>query len=122
VPGSPEGDGSDVIFKAVKAGQVVTLNVLSFTGSMDLLADQVAHAFENLSDLSPTGPMTSIGSYTGVLDGTTGAVSTVAGEGAKLLSVAPVFAPDPTATPGIAGCVMHRVRKGCDRQYRRCGQ
>jgi flagellin-like hook-associated protein FlgL len=50
--------------------------------------------------------MTSIGSYTGVLDGTTGAVSTVAGEGAKLLAVATAIAADTTATSGIAGSVM----------------
>jgi flagellin len=106
LPEAPTVDGGDVTFKALKAGQVVTLNGLSFTASMDLLADQVAHAFENLTDLSTTGPMTSVGSYTGILDGTTGAVSTVAGEGAKLLNVATVVAPDTSAVPGIAGSVM----------------
>ncbi len=106
LPEAPIIDGSEVTFQALKAGQVVTLNGLSFTASMDLLADQVAHAFESLSDLATTGPMTSIGSYTGVLDGTTGAVSTVAGEGAKLLAVATAIAADTTAVPGIAGSVM----------------
>jgi len=106
LPEAPVIDGAEVTFQALKAGQVVTLNGLSFTASMDLLADQVAHAFENLSDLATTGPMTSIGSYTGVLDGSTGAVSTVAGEGAKLLAVATAIAADTTAVPGIAGSVM----------------
>lgn len=107
LPESPTVDGNgNVTFKALKAGQVVTLNGLSFTASQDLLAGQVAHAFESLTDGVTTGPSSSVGSYSGVFDGTTGTVSTNPGEGSILNSVTTVVATDITAIPGIAGSVM----------------
>jgi len=99
-------DDGEVTFKALKAGQVVTLNGLSFTAGQDLLADQVAHAFANLADGDTTGDLTDVGSYSGIFDGITLTVSTVSGEGAVLTGVNITDDPEITAVPGIAGSVM----------------
>ena len=101
LPEAPTVVGTDVTFKALKAGEVVTLNGLSFTASEDLIADQVAQAFQGLNDGDTSGPSSTIGSYTGILDGGTGTAT-----GSVLDNVTPSVAAATSALPGIAGSVM----------------
>jgi len=103
LPEAPVIAGADVTFKSLKAGEVVTLRGLSFIASEDLIADQVAQAFQNLDSGATTGGSTSLGSYTGVLDGDTAAAAV----GAVLtVDTSSGTGGDVTATPGIAGSFM----------------
>ena len=103
LPEAPVIAGADVTFKSLKAGEVVTLRGLSFIASEDLIADQVAQAFQNLDSGATTGGSTSLGSYTGVLDGDTAAAAV----GAVLtVDVSAGTGGDVTATPGVAGSFM----------------
>ena len=99
MPDSPVVDATakTITFTELKAGQAVTVNGLSFIAASDLTPSQVAGAFTNIADKATTGPSTSLGAYTGILNG-----ETKASTGTVLtLTAAPS-----SVMPGLAGAVM----------------
>ena len=99
MPDSPVVDAAakTITFTELKAGQAMTVNGLSFIAASDLTPSQVAGAFTNIADKATTGPSTSLGAYTGILNG-----ETKASTGTVLtLTAAPS-----SVMPGVAGAVM----------------
>lgn len=70
-----------VTFKALKSGEAITVNGLTFTASKDLTAEQTAAAFANLTaaDIQTAGGPTANGIYTGAFNTAVWTSSAVSG-------------------------------------------